>query len=158
MAYTKLNKLHIVAVTAVIRRSKDGRYLVVKRGSHEKAFPNMWTVPGGKVEDNQTIEEALQEEIEEEVGLQLKNGKVLLKDVAFIRPDDQTVKVFTFLCESENVDKVKLSNDFTEYRWVTIEELKELPHVGIFGEFEKAEEIINSNISFSLFTTKSEKK
>ncbi len=157
MAYSKSNKLHIVAVTAVIRRPEDGRYLVVKRAPHEIAFPNMWTFPGGKVEDNQTIWEALREEVEEEVGLQLREEKIPLKDAAFIRPDNQTVKVFSYLCEVEDSSQVKLEDDFTDYKWVTMEELKKLPHVGIVDELKKAEELLNSQTPLTLLATKSEK-
>lgn len=49
MPYDKKNKLHIVAVAAVIRRA-DGRYLVLKRSEREVAFPGRYGFPGGKVE------------------------------------------------------------------------------------------------------------
>ena len=39
-------RLHFVAVTAIIE--KDGKFLITKRAPNEKAFPNKWTVPGGK--------------------------------------------------------------------------------------------------------------
>ena len=49
-------RLHFVVATAII--VKDGpsadaqgepKFLIVKRAPHEKAFPNRWTVPGGKL-------------------------------------------------------------------------------------------------------------
>ena len=42
------NKAHYVVATGIIVR--DGKYLITKRSSKEKVFPNKWTVPGGKVE------------------------------------------------------------------------------------------------------------
>ncbi len=42
------NKAHYIVVTGVI--IKDGKYLITKRSPNEKAFPNQWTVPGGKLE------------------------------------------------------------------------------------------------------------
>ena len=40
--------LHEVAITAII--VKDGKYLIIKRVATKRRFPNMWTVPGGKLE------------------------------------------------------------------------------------------------------------
>jgi len=48
-------RLHFVVATAIIVRDLaaaargNGRYLIAKRAPHEKAFPNLWTVPGGKL-------------------------------------------------------------------------------------------------------------
>ncbi|MDD3284909.1 MAG: NUDIX domain-containing protein [Patescibacteria group bacterium] len=99
--YDKKNKLHIVSVVAVIRG--NNKYLVLKRPEREVAYPNMYTFPGGKVENNDTIEET---------GLKLKSGKILLKGKSFTRTDGQTVKVFSYLCSMENIDNLKLTEDF----------------------------------------------
>ena len=140
MAYEKKNKLHIVAVVAVIRND-EGKFLVLKRHEREVAYPGMYTFPGGKVEENDTVQETLEKEVREETGLVLKRGKVLLKDKSFVRPDGQTVKAFSYLCDVENTNGVKISDDFTDYRWVTLEELRILPHVGIEEELMKADEL-----------------
>lgn len=156
MSYEKCNKLHIVAVTAVIR-NKDGKFLVVKRHPREITFPNKWSFPGGKVEGNDSIEQALVREVKEEIGLKMKPGKILLKDACFTRPDGQTVKVLAYLVEVEEGEVKFDANDFTEYRWVTTEELEKLPHVGIEEEVRKAEEIISLGIPLEKLQTKSEK-
>ena len=44
------NKAHYVTVTGII--VKDGKFLIAKRSPTEKTFPNVWTVPGGKLERN----------------------------------------------------------------------------------------------------------
>jgi len=43
------DKVHYIAVTGIIR-NENGKYLICKRSSEEKAFPNKWCVPGGKME------------------------------------------------------------------------------------------------------------
>jgi 8-oxo-dGTP pyrophosphatase MutT (NUDIX family) len=77
--------LHEVAITAII--IKDGKFLIIKRSKNKKRFPNMWTVPGGKLETNDYInlpketkdywynvlEKVLRREVEEEVGLEIEN-------------------------------------------------------------------------------------
>ncbi len=154
MSYTKNNKLHIVSVVAVIR-NQEGKYLVLKRSEREIAYPGMYTFPGGKVEDNDTVEETLIKEAKEEADLELKPGKILLKDKSFIRPDEQTVKVFSYLCEVRDVSGLKISDDFTDYKWVTLEDLKSISHVGIEDELIQADKLYNSKLSVDLLGTKS---
>lgn len=152
MPYEKSHKLHIVAVVAVIRND-EGKILVLKRSEREIAYPGQFTFPGGKVEGNDTIEETLRKEVDEEAGLKLMPGKVLLKDKSFIRPDGQTVKVFSYLCRVEDTSRVTISDDFTEYRWVALAELASLSHVGIEGEFRKVEELELRGLLEALQTT-----
>lgn len=97
MPYEKFNKLHIVAVTAVIRNN-EGKYLVLKRHPREIAHPEKWCFTGGKIDGEDTIEETLVKEIKEETSLEMLPGKILLKDACFTRPDGQTVKVLAYLC------------------------------------------------------------
>jgi len=115
----------------------------------------MYTFPGGKIEDNQTTEEALIKEVAEEAGLTLKPGKILLKDKAFIRPDGQTSKVFSYLCEVEDDSVVTINEEFTDYKWVSREDLKDIPHVGIDEELRKADELYAASIDLTLLRTKS---
>ena len=48
-------RLHFVVATAIIVKdggsagSPEPKFLIAKRAGHEKAFPNKWTVPGGKL-------------------------------------------------------------------------------------------------------------
>ena len=129
--------------------------MVLKRSEREIAYPGMYTFPGGKVEDNDTIEETLAKEAKEEANIDLKPGKILLKDKSFIRPDDQTVKVFSYLCEIENSDNLKISDDFTDYKWVLFDDLKDIPHVGIEDELLQANKLYNLGISLGALNTKS---
>jgi len=41
-------KAHYLVVTGIL--IKDNKFLITKRAPTEKAFPNQWTVPGGKLE------------------------------------------------------------------------------------------------------------
>lgn len=151
MGYEKTHKLHIVAVVAVIRNA-EGKILLLKRSEREIAYPGMFTFPGGKVEGNDTVEETLRKEVQEEAGLTLKPGQVLLKDKSFVRPDGQTVKVFSYLCSVKNPSPVVISDDFTEYRWVAFDDLKTMPHVGVEGEFEKVAELESRGLMAALET------
>ena len=102
--------------------------------------------------------DALKDEVAEEAGLTLKPGKILLKDKAFIRPDGQTVKGFSYLCEAEDCSVVKISEDFTDYKWITIQDLKNIPHVGIERELAQAEKLFQLKINLRDLWTESVKE
>jgi nucleoside triphosphatase len=57
-------------VVPIIRRD-DGRYLVCKMPAHRGVYPGQWGLPGGGVEDDERIEDALRREVREELQLEL---------------------------------------------------------------------------------------
>ena len=144
-------KLHIVTAVAVIVR-EDGRILLLKRADWEKVYPGHYTFPGGKIEGNDTIIETLVKETKEECGLDLNPGIILIKEKAIGRPDGSTSKSLSFLCTVASTDNVMIEpNDFTDYKWVNLDELRELQHVGIEAEFIKAAAITSSGVNPEVF-------
>jgi len=129
-----MEKMHYVVATGIIIR--DGKFLIVKRAPHEIAFPNRWTVPGGKLEPKDYIgnkkdtpyhwfnvlEKLLERELKEEVGLEIGNIRYLT-NLAFIRPDGVPSLVISLFADHKGGD-VKLCKDLTEHAWVTAEEAK----------------------------------
>ena len=133
------NKKHIVAVTAVIKNMRGDKVLVVKRSIKEIAYPGKWAFPGGKVEREQTIMEALKREVEEEVGLEIENHKRLLHDYTFVRPDDHNVVGLCFLVKAKSEDVKLDEKDFDEYKWVAPEEFLKIDYIeGMDKEVEEA--------------------
>lgn len=140
-------KAHYIVVTGII--IKDGKYLIAKRASSEKAFPDKWTVPGGKLEtDDYTkrerdtsahwyniFENLLRREVLEETALEIKNIRYLTS-MCYIRSDNiPTIIVSLFADYIEG--EVKLCKDLTEYAWVSLEEAKSYDLIeGIYEELE----------------------
>jgi 8-oxo-dGTP diphosphatase len=54
-------------VNALLMR--DRTVLLARRGPHRKAYPGLWSFPGGHVEPNETLDEALIRELREEIGV-----------------------------------------------------------------------------------------
>jgi mutator protein MutT len=48
---------------------EDGRILLGKRAPHRRSYANRWDVIGGKVEEGETVGEALIRELAEEIGI-----------------------------------------------------------------------------------------
>lgn len=158
--------LHYVAVTTKIH--KNGKFLIIKRSSHEKAFPNKWTVPGGRisVEDyiNSPKEDpsfawygslvnTLKREVKEEVNLEIDNIQYLM-DMTFIRPDGIPVVVIAFYADYKS-GKVKLDEDAVDYAWVTVKEAKKYDLIsGIYDEIVMAEKLIKGKKTAKFFNAR----
>lgn len=147
------NKLHYIVVTGIL--VKDGKYLITKRADWEKAFPGMWTVPGGKLEvldyalkkkDTKShwyniTENLLRREVMEEVSLNVKDIGYITSMV-YIRPD-QIPTLIISLYANANSGKVRLCNALTEYAWVSLEEAKKYDLIeGIYEEIEMLDNIL----------------
>lgn len=156
MAEVKLkhedSHLHYVAITAIIH--KDGKYLITKRSPHEKAFPNMWTVPGGRMDANDyintpkntpsawygAVENTLRREVQEEVNLVIENIRYLT-DMTLLRPDGIPVVVLSF-CADYKSGEVALDDDATEFAWVTVREAEKYELIeGIYEEIVMADKL-----------------
>ncbi len=76
---------------------KEGKILLIKRAG--RTFHNYWALPGGIVEEGETVEEALTREMIEEVGVE-----VTLLDILGVYskpnrdPREHTISV-VFICE-----------------------------------------------------------
>lgn len=158
-------RLHFVVATAIIVRNRkvsDGErsrtipeFLIAKRAPHEKAYPNKWTVPGGKLVRHEyevipkTTKDAwygivdwlVRKEVNEEVGLEI--GKVgYVTDLTFIRPDGYPVITLSYWAPYKS-GEVKLCKDLTDHAWVTLEEAKSYDLIeGIWEELRDAERLL----------------
>lgn len=123
-------KKHVVAVTALIKNQAGDKFLILKRGADEIAFPGKWAFPGGKAERGERLIDVLRREAKEEAGLELEAGdhKIFLKDYTFVRPDDQNVIGMSFLVRATS-DAVVLGRDFSEFKWITPAELAQFDHI-----------------------------
>lgn len=119
-------KKHIIAVTAVIKRGD--KFILIKRNQQETAYPGKWCLPGGKMEREESILDALKREVKEEVGLEIENEKTLVQDFNFIRPDGINVVGLSFLVKPKPGD-VKLGSDFDGFRWISLDELEKFDHI-----------------------------
>ena len=143
------DKAHYIVATCII--IKEGKYLIAKRSQNEKAFPEKWTVPGGKLETEDYInrnydtekgkqwynilEDLIKREVREEVNLEISSlGYVT--SLVFIRHDNIPTLVISLFANYSS-GEIKLSDELTEYKWVTLEEAKNYDLIdGIYEELE----------------------
>lgn len=142
----KCELVHYVVVTVIVM--KDGKFLVAKRAPFEKAFPNAWTVPGGKLETQEymsrpkdtthhwynVFEDVARREVREEIGIEIKDLQYLTSMV-YVRPDGVPCVIVSLFAEYAG-SEVRLCSALTEARWVSFEELKGVELIdGLYEEF-----------------------
>ncbi|RYN42169.1 hypothetical protein AA0113_g8068 [Alternaria arborescens] len=87
-AYLRQHPEYDCLVTGSIVFNEEGKLLLVQRAAEERAFPDLWEIPGGKVDDSdQTILHAAARELKEEAGLD--TIRILKKVTHFIFVDEK---------------------------------------------------------------------
>lgn len=128
-------------VVAAIVLSKDGKLLMGEKPPGEVVvYPDCWHIPGGGVEEGETLDQALKREIKEETGLdiskltvtlvdnkgtgqvvkKLKNGETVQANMHFFVYEVRLIKIAADIAISED-------DDLSNFRWFDPHELSTVP-------------------------------
>lgn len=125
MSQRKYPRHPIPAVGAFIVHG--GRILLVKRAFEPGA--GKWSVPGGAIELGETAEEAVKREVKEELGIGLRDLKLLDIYDSISRDPLGRIKyhyvIIDFLARPSSLD-IKPSGEILEYRWTKLDEVEEM--------------------------------
>lgn len=112
---------HYEVVAAII--VKDGKILCTQRDASKYEYTSYkFEFPGGKIEPNETKENALKREIMEELELEIEVQNDFLT-VVHEYPDFK-ITMHSFICKA-STDRIVL-NDHIEYRWLDKNSLESL--------------------------------
>lgn len=103
------------------------RYLYLLRTDHKN--PGNWGIPGGKIENNETLLEGIARECEEEIGFFPVNAK-LIPIQKFV---NHTFTYHTFFCEVDNEFVPKLNFEHCGFAWVGENQYPKPLHPGLFS-------------------------
>lgn len=101
---------------------ENGRVVLVRR--RREPFKGRWALPGGFVEEHESVEEAVEREALEETGLRIKIVKLLGVYSDPDRDPRRTVAV-AFLAKPVS-KKLRGGDDASEARWFKLSELPKL--------------------------------
>lgn len=145
--------LHEVAITAIIVR--DNKYLIIQRSKNKKRFPNMWTVPGGKLETKDylslpkdtkeywynVLEKTLAREVKEEVGIEINNVEYVTS-LATVHSDGAPSLVISCLADWKKGKVILQKEEADNFAWVSLKEAKKYDLIdGIYEELVMAEKL-----------------
>ena len=107
----------IVVVAGVL--SSDGKILVARRPA-DTHLAGMWEFPGGKLGSDESPEECLVRELREELGIQVRAGRVL--EVIHHRYPERAVLLLFYACQL--IEGKPEPIGCAELRWLRREELE----------------------------------
>lgn len=124
------------AAGALIISKSSGNILIAKRSS-EVEHPNKMGIFGGRFDDFETPEEALEREIFEETGYPIFGQ---YKPLCIFHSPDDDFAYHTQIAFSPDDFEVNLNWEHTESMWISLEDLKTIPvdklHHGIASLLE----------------------
>lgn len=106
---------YYIGIKGLIKNS-EGKILILKDNSTSK-----WEVPGGRIDQDQAIEEAFRREMSEELpGSDVKSfgGFVYAAQGDFIVENEHKLMLLFFIADAEIPDTVELSEEHSMLAWV----------------------------------------
>ena len=104
----------------VLIENDDGLYLLVQRSEPLSDGTGIkWDIPGGRINSNELLVDALAREVKEEVNIKL-NGAVNLLDAQDIMLTELGLHVVRLTYSTKLNDSVELGTEHQSFKWVTV--------------------------------------
>ncbi len=108
----------------ILLKNKEGKFLLLQRNPVK--YPEVgakWDIVGGRINPGLPLLENLKREVMEEAGLEIVGDPKLILAQDIIKTDKHVVRL-TYMGEAAG--EVKLSEEHSEFRWLSIEEFSKL--------------------------------
>jgi 8-oxo-dGTP diphosphatase len=114
-----MKEVHVTAAVII----QDNKILCAQRNENKYDYiSKKWEFPGGKVEENEQLEDTIKREIQEELNLTV-DVKSFLIQVNHQYPDFK-LKMDTFVCVI--TDGILKLNEHIDHKWLAVNELSDL--------------------------------
>lgn len=108
---------------------RDGRLLLAHRGPSKRAFPGVWDLPGGVVEDGETELDALTRELHEELGVRVDTRSASHLCRLAVGPAGEPAQLSAWLVPDWRGTPANTAPDeHDDLRWFAVDELPTLAH------------------------------
>lgn len=115
----------IVYVSAAILKNEVGKIFIIQRPSHKK-LGGYYEFPGGKIEPQETPEQAIVRELHEELGIEVVEGDLRpLNFFSYPYPDFHLV-MFTYVIDTWQ-GEIHPKEDQGHFTWIDVEDFDKYP-------------------------------
>jgi 8-oxo-dGTP diphosphatase len=115
-------------IGALVYDPAEGRYLLLKRSEAKDFARGVWECVTGRVDQGEGFEDAVRREVQEELGVSVQ-VECILGTTHFYRgkpePENELIGV-VYLCSIADPGAISISEEHSEYRWVSAMEAKKL--------------------------------
>lgn len=108
----------------ILLKNKEGKFLLLQRNPVK--YPEVgakWDIVGGRINPGLPLLENLKREVMEEAGLEIIGDPKLIIAQDILKTDKHVVRL-TYIGEA--VGEVKLSEEHSEFLWLSLEEFSKL--------------------------------
>lgn len=114
----RIEKLNV----AIALYSEDKKVLICQRSSDKKFLPNVWHLPGGKVEEEESILESIKREVFEELRLEISDIEYTKITHNYIGHGNISARTEFFIGKAKG--EIVLNEENQDYKWISSEEVE----------------------------------
>ena len=132
---------------ALIRANNTGRYLFLLRNGAK--FDGSWSIPGGKINAEESTISCLRREVNEEIGIDVTDLKTIPLET-YTSLDQQFI-YHTFLIIVDREFVPTLNHEHRAWTWCYINDFPRPVHPGLFKTFQINEVVNKIRVAESLY-------
>ena len=130
----------------VLITDEDNKILILKRSTGSKTNPGKWELPGGKVDQGESFDQALIREVKEETGLKISLDHV----VGVSEQNPHLIRAVHIIMSGKIIGgTLKLSKEHEGYAWVFFENLSEYELADWLEDFVNNQEPNDNQVNSS---------
>lgn len=136
-----MSEIKLQVGVKVFLKNKEGKFLFQKR--NKEKYPNAkgsWDIIGGRIDPGTRLLENLIREIKEETQLELTSEPRLICAQDIMPDAERHIIRLSYLGETDG-EPVLDTNENTEYKWLTLDEIRNQENLDIY-----VEEIIKADL------------
>lgn len=122
---------------SLVFKNENGRHLIIRRSKFKDTYPNSWSIPSTYLQNEETPKKAATRLVKNKLSLEEVDINPVPIGTSKVDRGDYILQMSDFkVTNYKGSFKLNLS-EYTDMKWVTINELKNLmekEHQGVMGE------------------------